>query len=721
MPIELPTQVLQGLGLAPPPVVQPPPAIPPIDSSLEGAPQPGGSSPPPSTAPPQVTEPGPGAQPPVLPSLAERSPAPTGEPNRDFMVPVGAFGGQPAPQPQQPQRAAGSPAPDAQLQRAQQKQSQADVDSANAIAAQRDVDVIKARDEMAAHNVFDARAAEIEKQRKALVDESTKIRAQKQAYVDATMKDADNYKIDRQKEWNDMGVGHHIGWWIAMAMSGLGEAMQGRGGGNPVVQMLQQKMHDSVVAQIDQRDQLRQKNARAQHELDKYDAFSKDRMAQISLLDAQNDKRLANELRSAGARAAEPQAQARALSEAAKLEKESAEKAQKAAEFASTNDIAKRQLQVSQGQLGVAQFNAREAQRHDMATEELTAQQRDIEALKLEKQGKDNEAKLVRERALGGEVRPVKDASGKVVGSEVGLITKKDDSTWIPNGTETSVTALQKSHNDTLQVLGSIDAIRQMGPEWLSDIANSDKKQKLDQLIENAMLQVVQAQKLGVINGKDATYALGTLGVGTKSVTGFRDVMAGLAQARESFIRNHNVDLRTAGLDKTWEGPSDPLKAGAHEQTPTEQLQTSLKVKPDENPQRAWQTTYAQTLKSSGGDIEAAKRSANEAMISAGTITPAQRVGLDKLKAQAIGGDAEALAAIEDVAKAGGSATIKRLATEALSEIRTAAAPRAPGPDVLRYDNTYDPAGYDPASLSNRFHQPAQPTITPRTRSASVP
>lgn len=728
MPIELPTQVLQGLGLAPPPVVQPPPAIPPFDSALEGAPGAADIAPPPLPPEPALA-PAPEPPTPILPSLAPplNTPPPSPEPSRDFPVPVSAFGAGPQPAaPQQPQRPAAPMTPEAQLQRAQQKQSQADVDQVDAIAAQRDVNVGKAREDLAAHDAYAEREKEIEKQRKAFAEESEKTRAQKQAYVASTMADVDNYKVDQNKFVNQMGLGGMAGWGIAMIMSGIGDSLQRKQGPNPVVQMLQQRMHDSVVAQIDERDQLKAKNARAQHELDKYDSWSKDRMAQISLLDAQNEKRLANMLRTAAAKAAEPMAQAAALDAAAKLEQSSADKAQKSAEFASTNDIAKRQLQVSQGNLGVSQFNARENQRHNLATEENAAQGRELEAAKLVKQGKDDQARLLRERGFGGEAKLVeidpKDVKpgdktikkdGKTFLATTGHITMRDGSPFIPQGEISVIAEAQKKYLAQERLRGIVNRMIELGPEYLSSTVNSDQYQQMKQEFDNARLEVLQFKGMGAPQSKDMEYAAGF--IGTPDPTRWKDSVAGLKEGLKAMERDQAATFRGLGLDKEYKHPANADQSGAAPSA-VQQLQTSLKREPDANPQRAWQTTYAQTLKASGGDIDAAKRAANEALGSAGAITPVQRADLDKLKTQAIGGDVEALAAIEDVAKTGGSATIKRMATEALSEIRTASAPQ-PTTSSAGVRNE----GYNPIDLINRFHRTPEPTLSPRTRSASLP
>lgn len=351
----LPDAVMQQLGWA-----QPPPLVPPFDPSLAGAPGPDQFAPTipppmpqlPPPQPQQATAPEPSL---ALPSMAQpqgSAPEPPA-PSKDYPVPQSAFGGgQPQVKPGTPRPQSVKPkSPEQMLAEAQGKQQQADQTAEAAISAQAQADFEKNHDLLAAQEQHNTRAAEIEKQRKAEADEFAKTHAQKQAYVDATLKEADNYKIDQNKYMHDLGLGSKIGLYIAMAMSGLGEAMQGRGGQNPVVQMIQQKMHQSVEMQMDERDQLKQKNARAEHALDKYDAFAKDRAAQTNLLDARNDYALANMIATAAAKNADPQDQARAMKSVADLRESGAQKAEQAAMNAATVQHQKQMAGIAGGQL----------------------------------------------------------------------------------------------------------------------------------------------------------------------------------------------------------------------------------------------------------------------------------------------------------------------------------------------------------------------------------
>lgn len=347
----LPQEVLQGLGWVPPapplggalpadPVVAPPPApvpTPPPDLPL---------APPPETPAPQLPERAPVAAPPP--------------PNPDFKVQLPEP--PPAPNPPKP------PTVDQQLGMAQQKQTQTDAAGMNAITSNAAVDQAQAADELRAYQDHQAKAAENEKQRVALQQETQQINAQKQTYVDSVLKELDDYKVDQNKFWKDQGVGDRIGWGVGMVLSGLGNAFLGArnpqmgAAENPVIKMLRDKMHESVVAQMDERDQLKEKYGRAEHALDRYNQFSKDRSAQIDLLDARNDKALANYLMLAAAKFKDPKIAANAQAEAAKLMQSSTDKARQAAEFAAGYEIHKKQAataaynaSISAGHLKIAQ------------------------------------------------------------------------------------------------------------------------------------------------------------------------------------------------------------------------------------------------------------------------------------------------------------------------------------------------------------------------------
>lgn len=325
--------VAQAWGLLPPPA---PPEQPPTQAAGIDIPPPAPPIPLPSAQPQADVSPSPGG--------ADYRASPTG----DRLPPA-------APAPPAPTGpAAKLPSPDQQLANAHQQQASADQASMGAIGAQESVSRAQGAAEVADYQAHDEAAKKIEADRAAQKADYDKTFATKQAYVDSSLKAIDNYKIDQDKYWNNIGVGQHIGWYIAMALSGVGDALQKKGGPNPVIQMLQDKMHQGVVAQMDEREQLKERSGRAEHDLDKYQQFSQDRVAQMNLLDARNDKMLAQNLMTTAAKFKDPQAIANAQAQAAQLMQSSTEKAQKSVEFAATYDTQKKQLAVAQSANAIA-------------------------------------------------------------------------------------------------------------------------------------------------------------------------------------------------------------------------------------------------------------------------------------------------------------------------------------------------------------------------------
>lgn len=744
MPLQLPDSVLQGMGLMPQ-YPAAPGGPPPFDSGLAGAPPLDAGLNPDVQQAIGVPPPPPAGVPLSLPSAPPHQADPVPQP--DFQIPLGAIAHPPAQQAQPPHARTMAPRPpsaDQQLVTAQAKQEAADQASAGAIATGANADRDQAAAELSAYSAHDEALKRNEDSRKAFQEESAKVHAQKRAFADAALKEHDDYKVDPGKFEKDLGLGGHIRWGIAMVLSSVGQAMQRQGGPNPILQMLQDKIREDISAQVDRRAQLKDKVGRAEHALDKYDAYSQNRDAQINLLDAKADKWLGGQLMLAAAKYKDPQVVARAQKEYAGLLQSSSEKAEKSAQAAAGTEMQKKQLGatyagLAQSERHFAATSAREERFHADAIDQQQ-QQRDLEASRLAKAGNEAQAKLVRERALGGETSPVTDANGKVTGYKTGLITMKDGTTWVPVGTETSVTKLQEQHNASLKLLGTVDEIRRLGPEWLSDTANVEKKQKLDELFGTAKLQAIAANNLGVPTGKDVELATGTLG--TDDPTGFRDKLPGLNEARKTLIRDHNVQLATGGLDKPW-APVDPTTMPKAEPTQVERIATTLKAEPDDNPERARDKAFNTAYRTNGRDVAAAHVVAAQAaeFARAGKISPDQVQGIADLKAMALAGGPEGQSAIDALTdliqtkdaevkyrdrgvvqsvsrpweKARTSdSPIRQLADEALKEIRAGGAPKPQPATITDPGLNYDPNGYNPQALINRFHAPIQPTLPPQ-------
>ena len=352
----IPDYLQQGLGFTP------------VDDSLAGAPDPYGGlhpavaqalglAPPPVQAP--ATPDAPADQPLQLPSAAQppATPQPP-SPSKDYQVPVSAIDG-PGTKPAAPPK---PPTVDQQFAQARQAQQQADQSQHAAIQQGADAQRAQAADELQAVEAHNAQIKQIQDEQKASRDADQKTRAQKAAYAQSTLDAVDNYKVDQNKFMHDMGLGDAVGWGIATALASIGDSLQGKKGPNPVIQMMQSKMEQAVRAQVDERDQLKERAGRAEHSLDKFDAFSKDKEATFQMRMAEGERSLANMLRTSAAKYKDANVQAGAAMEAARLDQSSADRANKAVEFAATYDNQKRQLGISAGQLA-------ESKRHNLVEE----------------------------------------------------------------------------------------------------------------------------------------------------------------------------------------------------------------------------------------------------------------------------------------------------------------------------------------------------------------
>ena len=556
-------QMLQGTGAPAPDPVQPPAPI---------AGVPGVSSMPQYDLPPSVMgmlgAPQPEAAPPI-------------QSQPDYVAGVAApqkGGGVAIKPPSQPRVAPPSAVGPPTLGQAQTAQDAALAAGQAANQAATAVNVQKADEQFNTLQQGDEQLKQIAADQKAFQDKAEAIRADKSAAVDAAYREVDNFKVDQNKYWSDASTGKKIGWIISMALSGLGDALQHKNGPNPVIEMLNATAAQSVQAQMDQRAQLEKKAGRAQGQVDEWDRFSANKDAQAAARLGQAQTLLAQQVQTAAAKYGSQEAVANGQKVAAELQKSAADNKEKAAEFALNHEIQKQQLAVSRGQLGVAQAGQAEATRHNMAVEDFTEQQRVTEANKAAKAGNAKLAEEINKRAIGGEVTVTKDKNGFVTNTKLANITNKDGSIWVPQGTEASVTELQKQHPQVVAYVQNLDKLRAMGPEWLSDIGNSDKKQQLDQIMGDLRLQAIALKGLGVPTGHDIELAENF--IGTSNPTRWKDSLAGLMQSRETTVRDHNALLQSHGLDKAWE-PADLGKKVTKQDDPD--LREALDIAPTES------------------------------------------------------------------------------------------------------------------------------------------
>jgi hypothetical protein len=218
----------------------------------------------------------------------------------------------------------------------------------------------------------------------------------------------------------------------------------------------------------------------------------------------------------------------------------------------------------------------------------------------------------------------------------------------------------------------------------------------MKQLAGTARLQAIAMNGLGVPTGNDIELA--DAFVGTSDPTKLRSSLAGLMQSRETAVRNHNAVLKEHGLDKAWNPPD---LGGTQRVDIASADNTALKRRGSGNPDDIYRDEFARqgtalgVPRAPGGELlwsqrpgaaEQAKAAADAAVADYKTtgITPAQRAGVDKLRVQAEGGDASAIATLTNLAAQGqaNAKGVRQLAHEALNRVEMARRSGTPGPST---------------------------------------
>jgi hypothetical protein len=118
--------------------------------------------------------------------------------------------------------------------------------------------------------------------------------------------------------------------------------------------MMQDQRDQSIKLQMDKRNQLKDRGQMAEHDLDRYEAFSKDKHAQFLAASAASDADLARQLQMTAAKYAGPEAQQRAQAAIAALGQSSVDKQRQAVEVASQHDVKQQELGLQKQQVGIA-------------------------------------------------------------------------------------------------------------------------------------------------------------------------------------------------------------------------------------------------------------------------------------------------------------------------------------------------------------------------------
>lgn len=736
--------VLQGLGLAPPapPPAAPEPTAPPDQAAGAGAPGPGGEIPAIPPAPQLATE---------LPSVAGRKSAGGTSPTPavpEQHIPMSAFGGaatgpagQPTAPPSAPAGPAKPPSVDQQLTNAQQREDQATAEGHVAIGAGLQAKQGENADTLSALQQHDDTTKKIQAELQAEQDDFVKTHAQKQAEADAINKRADNYKIDQNQYWNSLGMGSHIGWYVAMAMSALGNALTGHGGAaNPVVSMLQDKIHQNVVAQENERDRLQRQGARLDKEVDRFDQFSQNKQARILMKESEADKMLANQFRIAAAKNADAKDRASAMQQAAQLDQSAADKAQQAAQWAAGYDVQKRQLANAQANTAISAGHLKETVLHNIVTEGLTQEQRDIALMAEQRKESADQKKAIHESAVYNPTTgaPLLNERGQKM-LEQAKAFEAQAASDPQNAAQYQAQAKQlrdEANSTEVATIGDKEDRRKVvdGIKYAQDLVDTASKMKAFMANDPGITDRAGWAKLKTELGATIADYAKSLGANassrefdaiSKHVLDFdpnsiisrgarkTPMLAEIDGLIEATRRGVNTSLKSRGITAGWQ-PSSPDDAPPAPPTAAEKTRQRLLEKPNVSYQTAFQQAQqdelARVRDKYGGsanyapesEVAAAVRRAGDTAAKYKDVAPDQIRLIQDLKDRAANHDQAAFDALRNIGKDGATQAIRDLAVQSQ---------KAAADEILARQNVSKSFDDGTRSFTPNFNAPAQPTF----------
>jgi hypothetical protein len=525
--------LLQVAGAPPPPPPPPPPtAPPPRDGVRPGTTQSIGQGVfDNETAPPPITtsaEPPPVAVPPVqaVPPAA---------------VPAQASAPPPAAPMTASQAANETQAAYQDLTTAAQKATDVKVQHANEVLAAREQ---HQRDQ-------EQIVKEADKERQALDAE----RANKRASMDAIRTKLDNTKIDPDRYWHNASTGKQVGWLIGMIMSGMGQAMGGKGAErNPVLGMLDQVIERDIKLQEDARDQLEKQFGRARQDINDLDRFSSDRDARALARLAQGKELLAGRMEMTAAKHAAPMAQAELLKTAALYRKEAAEAGDAAIERAAQAAHRDKQARLAESSNALA-WVKRADDRAD-ADRRFKLEERRIfeEAQKAIQQGNLKQADAIVKGAIGGAV----DEKG-----DLQLLKQKDGQVFIVDDKAKPELVKQRSAvQDLHNYMGQIRQLREKhgGTSSTTDPAT---QAEYERLTNSAVIAYAAAKGLSMADKQSQDYARNAiLGDDPSKYYALRDsgVVDRIDRALTDVTSSYHTTLRGLGFNGELPKFADPRK-----------------------------------------------------------------------------------------------------------------------------------------------------------------
>ncbi len=553
-------------------------------------------------APPPLLPPSPQLAAPMLPE----APIPTGAPLPSFAEPPLEQAPEPEAEPQliappepaqtkAPAKAAPTApaAPATPFSEAKATADSAFTQQEEALAAQGDIQASQA----------DATADALEQgiaSREALQAKRDAQAAQDQAEIskrisvmDKAVQSEADYKIDEGRRWRNASTGKKIGAAIGVALSALGDALQGKSGPNMALQMITDSIRQDVQLQMDERAQLGRKVQTQKSSLDNYRQISQDKQTQFAMKMAEESERTAKQIELTAQRFSSPLAKERAAMLAGQLRQSKGEYLTKAAaddwnrglqERSLAESVAARKASNSLGYAGLAEQRAGRLQSAAQFRENLDLKKIELaqESLKLAQAGRMEEAKALKvqsdevaKRGIGAPNRARIGEDGKpVIDPKTGLpevekggtLMNKDGTPFLARTPEegAKLAKMMASTSDVTRLMNNVIHLRDKYG-WSSDLFQSPEWQEAQADWAQIILEKKNIDELGVIAGPDMD--LMSKALGAKDPTQYRDPTAGIKRGRDNGIVKLNTRLRSErynGPDITFVDTSTP-RAGTTE------------------------------------------------------------------------------------------------------------------------------------------------------------
>ena len=468
---------------------------------------------------------------------------------------------------QQAAQAAYAASPEGRMGAADQAQMDALGSQAEAMHDGAQVDANIAREKYNAMLGAQQEADRIAQEQARVAAEREKVRQQKTAEVERFTKDVDNFKVSDPGIWGGHSTANNVGRIIAMAMTGLGMALMGRGHEqNPVISMFDAEARRSVQMQMDKRAQLEKRADRAQSGLDSFDRISDSTDAKYNAKMARAYEYGIRMGDLSVAKYGDQKAEANWKANRAELEKQQAEYMAKSAGSAWDREMQKQQMaaqrsQVAQGwsriKLDRDQFT--EGKRQFDKRQELEQAQLLLEADKQSKAGNAVGSKAVLEQGVAAPPTMTVDADGNVVvDRNTGVLQNADGQPWLIPTKEEAI-KFRSGKGATDELIDIIDEIRQIrertGGE--SSWGNSNDYQRLKVLEKRAAI-IAKSGTEGLSSENDMKIVTGAAGV--DDVASFRAQAAKLDEARDRIVKSVNTKARSLGYTGRDISYADPLK-----------------------------------------------------------------------------------------------------------------------------------------------------------------